>query len=165
MAEPSVHQGDHYFSGEVSFRTVNFPAGSLTNAGVASAAAIAAGKLEHQYRATFGQSGAAANATQVIYECRGATGTIKSFRAGAIVKAVGDSTVSVDLKKNGTTVLSAPISLASTDTNRVSKAGTLSVTTLVQGDVLEVVVTTAVGTGTLPSGLFAPLTVNEDAVP
>ena len=37
------------------------------------------------------------------------TGVTLAFKAGSIAKAVGDSTVTVDLKKNGTTVLSAPI--------------------------------------------------------
>jgi hypothetical protein len=68
--------------------------------------------------------------------------------------------VTVDLRKNGTTVLSAVITLNNANTARVAVAGALSVTTLVAGDVLEVVTATA-GGGTLATGVFAIVTVNE----
>lgn len=157
-------EGDIYFAGACQFKNVVVNDGSITNAKIATAAAIAASKLVHQHRIGYSQANsAAATETRVIYTCYGATGTIKSFKAGSIAAAIGDSTVTLDLKKNGTTVLSAVITLDNANTARVVEAATLSVTTLVAGDVLEVVVTATIGTGTLPTGLFATLTVEEDA--
>lgn len=105
----------------------------------------------------------AADANQVVYEVTGATGLLLSIKAGSCVKAVGDSTVSIDVKKNGTTVLTAPIVLDNANTNLVSEAGTLVATpTLAAGDVLEVYVDATVGTGTLPLGLWVKITLKED---
>lgn len=160
----SRHEGDLYVAGALSAASLAVPAGAVGNAAIAPAAAIAATKLQHRNRPVYAQPNtAAADETRVIYHVRGATATIVAFAAGSIAKAVGDATCTVDLKKNGTTVLSAPITLDSANTNRVVEAGTLSVTSLVAGDVLEVVIDGTIGTGTLPTGVFCSLTVDESA--
>jgi len=43
------------------------------------------------------------------------------------------------------------------------EAGTLSVTSVVAGDLLEAVVTVSAGTGTLGTGLYGYVEVDEDA--
>ena len=160
----SRFEGDAYFAGNLGAKTFSPPAGSITNAAVAALAGIDSTKLEHQHRVGWSQANVTAAAeTRVVYVCYGTAGTILDFRAGSIAKAVGDPTVTVNLRKNGTTVLSSVITLDSGNTNRVAEAGTLSVTTLAAGDVLEVVVAVSAGTGTLPTGLFASVTVEEDA--
>ena len=93
----------------------------------------------------------------------GATAEIQSVRAGVVVAAVGDSTVTIDLYKNGASILSAPIVLDNTNTAYTEETGTLSSDDLVQGDCLEVVVTVSAGTGTLPQGLYVEVDVHEDA--
>jgi hypothetical protein len=139
------------------------PANSIVDASVAASAAVAATKLQHQHRAIYaqGSSTTAAAATQVIFAVFGATGTVVNFEAGAVVPNVGAATCTVDLKKNGTSILGAAISLSSSQTARQLVAATISNTALVAGDVLEVVVTATAGGGTLAQGLFATLTVNE----
>ena len=139
-------------------------AGSITNAMVAAGAAISSTKLEHQHRKDYAQPNAAAiTETKVVHTVIGTTGTIKAFKAGSIGIAVGNSTVTLDLKKNGTTCLSAVITLDVNNVARIVESGTLTVTTLVVGDVLEIVVVATIGTGTLPTGVFATVDLFEDA--
>jgi hypothetical protein len=155
---------DMTFTGNCRFTNQpTFPDGGVTNAKVASNAAIDADKLEHLHVRTFAQPNTAATAeTRVVHEVVGATGTIRTFSAGSIAKAVGDSTVTVDLKVNGTTVLSGVITLDNANTNYVSEPGTISDDDLAAGDVLTVVTTATAGTGTLPTGVFAHVTLSED---
>ena len=161
---PSVHQGDHYFSGNVKLNDVTLPAGCVEADDVEANAGIEATKLQHQHRPEFNQPNTTATAeTRVVYRCYGATGTIVGFHAGSIVACAGAATITVDLRKNGVSVLTGVITLDSTNTARVAEAGTLSVTTLVQGDVLEVVTTATAGGGTIGTGLFAFAEVREDA--
>ena len=160
----SRFEGDAYFAGNLGAKTFSPPAGSITNAAVAALAGIDSTKLEHQHRVGWSQANVTAAAeTRVVYVCYGTAGTILDFRAGSIAKAVGDSTVTVDLRKNGTTVLSSVITLDSGNTNRVVEAGTISSGTLVAGDLLEVVIAVSAGTGTLATGVYAQAVINEDA--
>lgn len=138
--------------------TVTF--GSTVN--IAAGAGIDAGALDHQHRIHYGTSGTAASATVPIYECRGSTGRIRQIRAGSIAIAIGAATVTIDLKKNGTTCLSAVITLDTGNTARISEAGTLTVTSLVVGDLLELVIVATAGGGTLPTGMWVDVTVDED---
>jgi len=140
-------------------------AGTIVNADLADAAAIVATKVQHQYSPLFAQanSAAASDTGRVLHVVKGATGTIVAFRAGSIVAAIGAATVTVDLKKNGTTVLSAVITLDSGNTAYIVEEGTISVPAVVAGDVLTLVIVATAGGGTLPTGLFAQVVIREDA--
>jgi hypothetical protein len=133
----------------------------------AAAAALAADKQEHQYRITHAQeSGTTAVAETIVrHVVRGATGSIIDFEAGCVVPCVGSDTISVDLTKNGTSVLVSTISLTSSQSARELVAGVLdpSYTDLVDGDVLEVAITVSAATGTMGKGPFASFTIREDA--
>ncbi|HPP29036.1 MAG TPA: hypothetical protein PLV57_21225, partial [Phycisphaerae bacterium] len=74
------------------------------------------------------------------------------------------ASVAVDLKKNGTTVLSSPISLGTAVTSRSLTTGTIGTAAVVADDVLEVSIEYTAGTqGTAAKGVFAFLDVWEDA--
>lgn len=165
MAAATRIEGDVYVNGNVSSKTATLPSSTVTDASVQANAAIDATKLQHQHRHVFTQPNSAATSeTKVIYGCYGATGTVIAFSAGSIAIAVGAATVTVDLKKNGSSILTSVITLDTANTARVVEAGTLSgSTSLVAGDVLEVVTAATAGGGTLPTGVFAVLTVNEKA--
>jgi hypothetical protein len=155
--------GDFHVAGNLSANTITIPDGAISNAKVVASAGIAASKMQHQHRAGYGQPNSAATTeTRSIAVVFGATGTLFDFRAGSIAKAVGDSTVTIDLKKNGASVLNTIITLDSANTNRLAEAATFSAASLAAGDWLEIVVTATIGTGTLPTGVFASLTWNED---
>lgn len=160
---------DMYVDGNLSSKTFNPASGSITNASVQALAGIAASKLQHRYRPGHAQvHGSAATAERrVIHVVRGATATINSMRAGVVVAAIGDSTASVNLYKNGSSILSGgtPITLSSADTAyALDSPGGFTSTSLVVGDVLEIVQTISAGTGTLPQGVFSTLDIDEDSV-
>lgn len=159
---------DTYINGNLASKTFTPPAGSITNAAVAAGAGIAASKLQHRFRPGHSQvHGSNASAERrVIHVVRGATATINSMRAGCSVAATGDSTVSINLYKNGSSILTGgtPITLSIADAAYALDApGGFTSTALVQGDVLEIVETVSAGTGTLPQGVFSVVELDEDA--
>lgn len=76
--------------------------------------------------------------------------------------AVGDSTVTCDIYKNGSSILTGTVQIDSGDAARAKVSGTPSSTTYVAGDVFESVVTVSAGTGTLPVGLGVDFVLDED---
>jgi hypothetical protein len=164
MAVASMIQGDQYFNGNVGMKTLSPPAGCITNAAIEALAGIDATKVDHQHRMVYSQPNTTATSeTRMLFVCYGATGTVIAFRAGSIVAALTTATVTLDLKKNGTSILTGVITLDNANTARVVEAATISSASLVTGDVLEVVITATAGGGTLPTGVFCSLTVNEEA--
>lgn len=136
--------------------------GTILNADIAAGAGVVATKIQHQHELTFAQPNTAATAeTKVVHVVKGATGTIVAFRAGSIVAATSTGVATVNLKKNGTTVLSAVITLDNANTAYIVEEGTISVPALAAGDVLTVEV--AVSSTVLPTGLFAQVVLREDA--
>lgn len=155
--------GNLHVAGRITAETMTAPASSIDDASVASDADIGAEKLEHQHVITYGQNGTAAAATEVVHLVVGTTATLEAVEVGSVTAAVGDSTATVDVKKNGTTVLSAPVVLDNANTAYVPEAGTVSVSAAAQDAVYTVVVTVSAGTGTLPTGLFVTLKIREKA--
>ena len=80
------------------------------------------------------------------------------------VACVGAATITIQVKKNGTNILSASLVIDNANAAFAfeSAAGFTS-TALVANDVLEVDITAAAGGGTLGQGLFCELVTKEDA--
>lgn len=145
--------------------TVHLPAGTVEADDIEAAAGVEYTKLQ-QFRAPiYSQTGTAASATIPIGVVYGASGTMVAIKAGSIVACVGAATITVDLKKNGTTMLSSVITLDNANTARIMEAGTLSVTSLTAADFLELVVTATAGGGTLGTGLLVQVWYSESASP
>lgn len=157
--------GNLVVQGNASYHTQTIAAASIGDTQVAPAAGIQASKLQHAHRPIYAQGSStnATAATQVIYVVVGSTGTVQVAEAGAVVPATGSDTCTVDIKKNGTTILSAVIALTSSQTARQVVAGAVTSASVVAGDVLEVVVAPNHNTGTLPQGVFVALDVFEAA--
>lgn len=137
---------------------------SCTELSIPAATVVDSTNLEFRRVITYAQANAAAaDETRVIHNVCGTTGTLVAFKAGSIAKAVGDSTCTFDLKKNGTTVLSGVISIDSTNTNYLAESGTITSASVAVGDTLTVVIDATIGTGTLPTGVFCTLVLDEDA--
>lgn len=162
--EPVVFpQGaDLYVKGTIHASDIDYPDASIGNADIEASAGIDTSKLDHVMDAHYSLSGTAASVTHVLYEAR-AAGTITSFRAGSVAAAVGAATVTADLKKNGTTCLSAVITLDSGNSAYVAEAATLSVTSYVSGDVFTLVTVATAGGGTIPTGFYAHARFDEAA--
>lgn len=155
-------EGDINVLGAVLCQSFSPPAGSIANAAISAAAAIAATKIQKARLIPYGQSGTAASATIPIYVCQGSTATIQSLKAGSIGLNVGAATVTVDLKKNGTTILSAVITLDTGNVARVLESAAFASVALVAGDFLELVIVATAGGGTLATGLFVQAEIFED---
>lgn len=165
MAAPTTIPGDCVIGGTLYVASFVPSAGSIRNAGIASDAAIVATKLEHQFALTYGTSGTAASATIPIHCAYGATGDVISIKAGSVAIAVGAATVTVDLRKNGSTILTGVITLDTGNTAYVGEAGTILTAPYVAGDTFTLVVVATAGGGTLPTGLFVTVILREDAAP
>lgn len=161
---PSQISDDIYFSGNARFKSITLNAGAVDNNAVADDAGITYDKLEHEHRIQYTQPNTTATSeAKAVYRCRGATGTIIDIHAGSIAACIGSATITIDVKKNGTTVLNSTIVLDSANAAYTAEAGDLAVTSLVAGDVLTVHATAAAGSGTLGTGLYVSISVNEDA--
>lgn len=122
---------------------------------------IDADKLEHSYRAWSNLATAIGSAPsareEVVWVARQA-GTIREFFA-MLNGACTTGTISFDLKKNGTTMLSATVDFTNADAAKSVKTGTFSgAQTYAAGDVLSIAVTVSSGDGTGP---YACATVDE----
>jgi uncharacterized lipoprotein len=127
---------------------------------------IPADKTEQRLFPEYSQPNTAATSeTRTLFVAR-RPGTVNEVVAGSIAKAAGNATVTVDLRKNGTTILSAVITLDNANNNRIVEAGTISSGSgsFVAGDWFEVVFVATVGSGTLPTGVFVQLEVDQDGL-
>lgn len=163
MPRSTIH-GDTQFTGDVSFAAnVALPADCVGDDNFDSTEPLTAEKQEHRYIRTLAQvHGTAATAERRVIHCAHGAGVVTAVRAGVVVAAVGDSTVSVDVRKNGTTILSGAIVIDNANAAYAEEDGTITVPALAAGDVLEAVVTVSAGTGTLPQGLYVDVIVTED---
>lgn len=139
-------------------------AGFILNEG---GTAILASDMGHSHQITYSQDAAcpgAHDATVVLHVARGAAGIIRSFDAGCISPCTGNSTIAVDIKKNGTSMLNGatPVALSDTQIAYELVAGVLTTTAIASPDVITVVVTVTEGTGTLGTGVFAVAVIDED---
>jgi len=157
------HTDTGEFRGQVVFSDIVLSNGCVTNAAVQASANIAADKLEQRNRTVYSQESNTnvADGDYVVHVPGGA-GVIVSVGAGCVVAPTNDSTVSVDLLKNGNSCLSSAIELDAADNARSVVAGTISNTTLAADDVLEIDITGTAANGALGKGLFVVLDVREN---
>lgn len=158
---------DLHVVGNLSAQTFTPPSGSITNASVVALAGIAASKLQKRTYAQYAQlHGTAATTVRiVIHRVKGATGTINSFKCLTSVLNIGAATISVQLKKNGSNILSSATVLDTGNTAFIAEdAAGFTSSALVAGDVLEVDITATAGGGTLGQGFYCVAEIDEDAV-
>lgn len=144
--------------------TLVIPSGAVDDDSVATGADIDPAKLRHQNILMFAQDSdaTAAAQTKVVDVVQGA-GEVYKVDAGMVSPNSGDATVTVDLHKNGVSILSSPIELSSSEAAYALVSGTVATTAVVADDVLEVVVTVNAGTGTLGNGPFVRVVTREDS--
>ncbi len=166
MANPSVFPGDVRASGNIIGQGLFIEDPTITDAMISPVAAIDADKQEHYYEKQYSQLATANAATdrQVLHVVRGSSGSVVELAIGARTAGTGTSTVTVDLKKNGTTILTGSASLTSATAAFALLLASIATATLATGDVLELHITAvSAGSGALPIGLFAQLRVREFA--
>jgi len=163
----NICEGDLQVKGQLVPQSISYPPAGITDAAIAALAAIAASKLQHEHRKEYSQEASANNAaeTKGIFIARFA-GNVVAFQVELILApdtAAGSSgrTATVDLKKNGTSILSAPITLNSINTPYVAVNATISTPGYSAGDSFTVVVANGGSVGTYPKGVTAQATFNE----
>jgi hypothetical protein len=160
--------GDLVVQGLASFAAVAMPADSIGNNEIGTDDPVEAEKMRHRHNPAWRRpfSETAATYREVVHVAYG-DGVLKSFQIGAGVVAAGDSTATVNLFKNGVTVLSGVPLITSTEVVRELVVGTInpSLAAYVAEDVFEVSMTVSAGTGTLPKGMFALMVFDEEVSP
>lgn len=141
---------------------VSLPAGSIGDTQASAASPFGVTKTNKQYNAGWSQvsGGAATSATQQFYTAK-AAGVVAQVMVGSVAIAAGAATVTVDVKKNGTTILSGVVTLNNANTAYVPVAGSVSVTAYVANDTFTVTTVATAGGGTLPQGVFCQVTFQE----
>jgi hypothetical protein len=144
--------------------TVQVGAGDITNEHIAGTAGIDADKLEHLHKVgtnfALAIGGTPAAREELVYVCKAATASIRGFHA--LLNVDGSSTsVTVDLKKNGVSILSAPITITNSTGDGVVQDGSISNAALVAGDRLSMQL--AVSSATGAQGPFAWAEIDERA--
>lgn len=159
---------DFHISGRLSCDRFNPPDSCIGNDAVDPDDPLDETKTAHRqvllYLNGAGLVTTTATAERKIFHLAYQDGVITSVRIGVADAAVGDSTVTVDILKNGTTVLSAPITLTNADLDYTFQTAGLSTpggVSFDEEDYLEASVTVSAGTGTLPKGVHAAVVVTE----
>lgn len=157
---PNQVVGDLRVYGSLTPDTLVAPASSIGSTQFNASDPLAIAKQRHKVFANHHQEGTAVSATKVVHYAR-AAGTISAVRAGSVVACVGAATIVVDVKKNGVSILTGTFTLDNANTAYTPESGTLATTTYAAGDVLTSVVVATAGGGTLGSGLFVEVDLDE----
>lgn len=157
----STHDGDLRVTGTLTAGSMSVPASSVGDTQVTAAADVAATKLRHLHcvdLAVFDHGTDVTGTTRRgIYRAMSAC-TVQAFEVYVTVAAGAATTVTVNLLKNGTTMLTGVVTVDSTLTAHTMLAGTLASSALVADDILEVEVILTAGTNE-PRGLNCCLEV------
>lgn len=125
------------------------PSGVVTNDSVNATAALAYTKLQgiHKHGTTFALAlGGTPAAREEIVFVASNSGTITAFKC--LCNDTGSSaSVTFDLKKNGSSVLSGVVTITNATTDKAIQSGTLSGTTFVAGDIFSIALAVSSSTG------------------
>lgn len=143
---------------------LTMPSGIVENEHVSSTAAIDSDKLQHLHKVgtnfDLAIGGTPAAREEIVYVCEAAAATVRGFHA--LLNDTGTSTsVTFDLEKNGSSILSSVITITHADADRAVLDGTISNTALVAGDVLSITLAQTSTTGA--QGPFAWVEIDEAA--
>lgn len=156
--------GDLLVPGTITCGGINIPANSIGDAEFDGTDRLTCSKQSHQYNVSYRQP----KTSTVVAERAGVhiaygNGEITAFRACLIdtVNLTG-ATVTVKVRKNGTDITAAAAVITDAHTLRQVIDGTVTPTSFVADDVLEIDVTVAAGGGTIGKGLVVSLVLRED---
>jgi len=150
--------GSVHVTGNLSADTLSVPDQAIDDDAIAPDANVSHEKHQHQFLNTYSQPNTTATSeTRTLLYVHGSEGAVLGFVAGTIGVCTVDATITVDLKLNGTSILTAPIALDSASVARIAEAGVVASPELIAGDWLEIVVAVTAAAGAPGSGLFVSL--------
>lgn len=142
--------------------TVGLPDNTVKNGMVSPTDPLDANKTDNSYRAVLAQNDSAEDETKYAFMARGA-GTFLKFRVIQKTACAGLSKVTVDVKKNGVSIINAVITLDSSSAINTPIAGIISTGTFAADDYIEIIINaTASGTDALATRVMAQLDYDED---
>lgn len=163
MAVPSRHEGSLHITDTLSAKVIRYPNASVDDDAVAASAGIQASKLEHAHfhDHQFFAEGATVEPTSsyLTHVVAGSTGQTLGFEAVFHTVASATSQLCyIDLQKataatTFVSILTAPITLASSDPIRTPMPGVINTAALTDGDIIRQVVTTTGSTANFFKGL------------
>jgi len=159
----TIH-GDLAVAGDiVGVQHIAYPPGDIENIDISASAAIEARKCQKSLRLTAFQAGTATSGVKIIMFVKGATLAFKHFTVTNEVANSGGSIVTVNVKKNGVSILSAVVTLDSTKVAYSENLGTIVTLTAVDGDYVTIEFTvTQSGTDAVAQGVMGQLDYDED---
>jgi len=163
---PTSTDDSMYFSGPVAFaNSVGLPPGCVGDLQVNPSAPIDVTKMKHRHARLLTQPfGVPAVAERRVVHRARVAGVVTSAYAGLTAPSTENATVTADVLRNGVSMLTAPLVLGNTVAayNSLS-APLIAAPVYAAGDVIEAVLTVAVGTGILGQGAFVALVLTEGA--
>ena len=165
---------DVVMTGEITFSgTVNLPANTVTSESISSSVPIDASKLVgswREQRQMFAPGTEIVAVTELLGITSGATGEVVGIEAAITTQATGaDRTVTVDLEKSTSggafaTVMTTTVDITNATVIRTAVAGVVDATKidLVDGDILQLVVTVAGAASAQAAGLIVSVHMRDD---
>lgn len=158
--------GSLYVGGRLTADAFDPPNGSVGDNAMNSANPIGTDKARHLHAKVHSQPDDGSVFDEIVaIHVAVVTGVVEQFQAGLRVACIGDSTLTVDLLKNGVSMLSDIVDLDSAiDAYDQVVAGIEpTMAAYAVGDVFEIEVIVTDGTGTPGEGLFAQAVFDEGA--
>jgi hypothetical protein len=164
----STINGNLYVAGILQPAQLAAPPNSIGDSSVITPAAGVAGiqtsKTNHRQHVRYSQAEGAAVVTEsrIVWITHGTAGTVISLNGALKVACIGAATITVDLKKNGTSVLASVLTFNSSAPIMAAENTSIATGPTAAGDVFEIVVTATVSSGTLGQGLYAEAIIDEN---
>lgn len=164
MADRGSWPGDLHVRGTLSADKIVYPEASVGGEHIDPTRPIDVLALGQQYSRLVKQNhGAAVVARREVVHVAFGAGTIIEVRAGLVVPNLAGAEVTVDLLKNGVSVLGGVVTLDDTLAAYDIATAAISTPGYAAEDVFEVVVTATAGGGTVGQGLFVHIIFREAA--
>lgn len=160
----TTFDGDVHVMGRLTCGTFVAPSDSISDSAVGTVTPIAATKTVRRGRAMYSVE-AATIPTAGTYPIHlaYADGIVKAFKVTQVLACLAGATVTVDLKKNGSTILSATVQQTDAHADGEVLSGALNgaLDDYLADDQFTVVISVAAGGGTLAKGLQCLMVFDE----
>ena len=156
--------GDLLVLGTLTPARLTVPGGCVSDPAVPAGANVNSTKLMQRYEPIYTQPSGVAVVSErrFLHMVRSSTAVIQQIQAAVKQAITGADTVTVDLLKNGASILSAVLTINSTLAAFANLAGAVVSPNLVFGDVLEINVVATHTSGVLPQGLIVLVQIDEN---
>lgn len=146
---------------------ITLPLGSVGDASVSASSPLGVDKTTHQINHIYTQKHGTAVASDPgsVIHIAGASGVVQSVKVAVRTIPIGAATVTVDIKKNGTSIMTGVVTIDNANVAYTAETGAITTTAYVVGDFFEAVLVATAGGGTLPQGIGVEVVFRETYTP